>query len=400
MSTISRFDKKIERRGTDATKYEELEEKYGRTDLLPLWIADMDFGTPAPVGEALRKCVSQPVLGYTTAPSEFWSSITGWLEHRHGWRLTRDDIDFVPGVKKGIGLCVNYFTAPGDRILIQPPVYHSFRSVVEGNGRVAVTNPLIFEDGNYRMDFDGLENAMREHSPRMMIVCNPHNPVGIQWDADTLRRVADICAAHGVTLLSDEIYADLVLDGHRHIPTATVSETARRITVTLGAPSKSFNIPGVASAWTTVAEPTLRDGFFAWLKASEFDTPPTCAIYGTISAYTECEDWLDEALGYISANCRHAADVIARDMPGVKAVIPGAGFGLWIDFRGTGMSHDELTDLLVNRARIAVSDGASFGAEGSGFVRLNTGVPREVLDEALGRIAAALESREARAHQL
>ena len=175
----------------------------------------------------------------------------------------------MPGVKKAIGLCVNYFTRPGDKILIQPPVYHSFRSVIEGNGRVAVTNPLHVADGHYSMALDALEKTIEAEHPTMMIVCNPHNPIGLQWDADTLRRVADICAKHNVLILSDEIYADLVLPGTRHIPTASVSDTAAAITVTLGAPSKSFNIPGIASAWTVVKSPELRQGFFYWLKASE-----------------------------------------------------------------------------------------------------------------------------------
>ncbi len=390
MSTVSRFDFAVDRHGTDATKYEELKEKYGRTDLLPLWIADMDFVTPAPVGDALRRCVSNPILGYTTAPDRFWNSIIGWLASRHDLHITRDDIDFVPGVKKGLGLCVNYFTDRGDTILIQPPVYHSFRSVVEGSGRRVATNPLIFDGSTYHMDFRGLEKVMADHAPKMMIVCNPHNPIGIQWDAETLQRVAHICHSHGTMLVSDEIYADLMLDGHHHIPTAAVSREAAEITVTLGAPSKSFNMPGIASAWTAVTNPALRDGFFDWLRASEFDTPPICTIYATIAAYTECGQWLDEALDYIAGNSRFAAQFIENKMPGVNAVMPTAGFGLWIDFRRTGLSHADLCRMLTDGAQVAVSDGASFGSEGTGFVRLNIGVPREVLHTALRRIAGAL----------
>lgn len=386
------FDNVVDRRLTDATKIEELEEKYGRCDLLPLWIADMDFATPKPVLDAMRdRLADGSVLGYTTAPASFWNSITGWLRRRHGWEVDRTEIDYIPGVKKGLGLCVNFFTRPGDRVVIQPPVYHSFRSVVEGNGRVPVENPLILgDDGNYTMDFDGLELLMLEQRPSMMIVCNPHNPVGLQWDAATLARVAEICRDNGVVLLSDEIYADLTFSGVRHIPTATVSDAAAEVTVTLGAPSKSFNIPGLASAWTVVRSPRLREPFFAWLESSEFDTPPLMAVAATEAAYSRCAGWLENALSYIEANADFAIDFISREMPRVKALRPQAGFGLWIDFRDLGLDDAALTSMLVDRAMIAVSDGPSFGTGGNGFVRLNIACARPVLADALSRVAKAV----------
>lgn len=390
MTRLFDFDRIIDRRNTDATKYAELAEKYGRDDLLPLWIADMDFATPAEITDALVECMRCPVLGYTTPPDALWQSIAAWLGRRHGWQVAADEIDFVPGVKKALGLCVNYFTRPGDKILIQPPVYHSFRSVIEGNGRRAICNPLVYDGSAYSMDLDGLEQAIIAERPAMMIICNPHNPVGIQWDAETLRHVAGLCSHHGVVLLSDEIYADLVIDGSRHIPTASVSPEAAAITVTLSAPSKSFNMPGIASAWTVVQSPELRRGWFDWLHASEFDTPPVAAIYSTIAAYTRCEAWLDAMLSYLAGNCGFATSFIAANMPQVRAIRPDAGFGLWIDFRGTAMTHEHLTDMLVNQAHVAVSDGATFGIGGTGFVRLNIGVPHAVLAEGLDRIARAL----------
>lgn len=383
------FDKVIDRRGTDATKFEELKEKFGRDDLLPLWIADMDFPTPAPVRAALHKCIDNPVLGYTTAPAKLMECIAAWLEKRHGWSVSPGAIGFIPGVKKGIGLCVNYFTGRGDKILIQPPVYHSFRSVVEGNGRIAVSAPLHLSGAGYTIDTDALEKIVAKEKPRMMIICNPQNPIGIQWSENTLRHVASICHHENVILLSDEIYGDLVLPGQKHIPTASVSREAAEITVTLGAPSKSFNMPGIASAWTAVPGERLREGFFAWLKASEFDTPPISAIYSTIAAYTECQGWLDSMLGYIAANSSFAMDYIRHNIPGADAIEPRAGFGLWIDFRNTGLTHEEIMDRITGRARLAVSDGASFGAEGRGFVRLNFGVSRNVLKTALERIKDA-----------
>lgn len=388
---ILNFDEVIDRHGSFATKYEELHEKYGRSDIMPLWIADMDFATPQVIIDALHSCIDTRVLGYTTAPDEFWQAIKGWLTRRHGWQLDRADIDFLPGVKKGFGLALNYFTEKGDKVVIQPPVYHSFRSVIEGNGRVVVDNPLLrTPDGNYSMDLEGLERIAAEEHPAMVVVCNPQNPVGVQWQPDTLRRVADICKRHDIILLSDEIYGDLLLDGRRHIPTAMVSETAAEVTVTLGAPSKSFNIPGISSAWTVVKSPCLRDGFFAWLKASEFDTAPTCAIAATTAAYSLCDEWLDAVLAYIADNCRFACEYIHSNIPAVKTLMPEAGFGLWIDFNDTGLSHDQLCDRIINRGLLAISGGTTFGREGAGFMRLNVGVPRSELLEGLKRLKNAI----------
>jgi len=386
------FNVEIDRRGTDAVKYEELTLKYGRADLLPMWIADMDFAVPPCVTEAIAARTVHPVLGYTHPSDAFWGAITGWLRRRHGWEVSREMIDYVPGVKKGLALSVCHFTSPGDRVVIQPPVYHSFRSVVEGTGRCAVDNPLVAcPDGSYRMDFDGLERVIATHSPRMLILCNPHNPIGRQWDRDTLARLAGICRRAGMVLLSDEIYGDMCLPGApRHIPTATASDDAAAITVTLGAPSKTFNIPGLASAWTVVPNPALRHGFFDFLLAGEFDTPPLYAQVATRAAYEGGEEWLDAALHYIAGNARHVADVLAAGLPDARAVMPDAGFGIWLRLGDCAASHADMMRLLIERGRIAVSDGVSFGPGGEGYVRLNIGTPRAVLDRGLERIINAL----------
>lgn len=387
------FDKPVNRRNTFATKFAELHEKFGRDDLLPLWIADMDFHTPQVIRQALLQCVAQDVIGYATAPAEFKQAIAAWISRRHGRPATAADIDFLPGVKKGLGLALNYFTRPGDRVVIQPPVYHSFRSVIEGNGRIAVDNPLVLnQQGEYEMNLGQLEQIMADQQPAVMIVCNPHNPVGIPWPAETLRRVAEICHRHNCMIISDEIYADMPLPGYTHTPTASVSSEAESITVTIGAPSKSFNIPGISSAWTCVTNPELRDGFFAWLHASEFDTPPTTAIAATMAAYTQCEEWLNQALTYIQANSDAATAFLTAARPWMRVVKPMAGFGLWIDFRGSGLTHEQIVDRVINRARVAINDGVSFGPGGQGFMRLNLAVQRPTLLEALQRIADAFEA--------
>ena len=380
------FDAVVDRNGTQATKIEEMTAKFGRHDLLPFWIADMDFPSCPAIVEALRNRLEHPVLGYTTPDNAFWQSIIQWLDKRVDWKVSPDELTFMPGLKKGLSLCINYFTRPGDGVVIQPPVYHSFRSVIEGNGRRVVNNPLINSGNSYAMDFEGLRRVIEDEHPTMMIVCNPHNPIGIQWSAADLARVAEICAEHGVTLISDEIYGDMMLDGCRHIPTVTASDTARRITVTLGAPSKTFNIPGIVSAWAVVCNPELRKPFYQWLSVSEFNAPPLAAMVATRAAYTEGADWLDQVLDYLQANASHACSYINERIAPLRCYMPRAGFAVWIDFRGLGLGKDQLMELLVNSGHLALSEGSTFGEQGTGFMRMNIGVPRSILDTGLERL--------------
>lgn len=393
---IYNFDCVVDRHDTCATKFEEMDEKFGRHDLLPFWIADMDFEACPAIIEALRTRLNHAVLGYTMPPEQFWASICSWLRRRHAWNVGTDEITFLPGLKKGLGLTINFFTRPGDAIVIQPPVYHSFRSVIEGNGRRVVTNPLrLGPDGRYSMDFDGLRELIAREKPSMMFLCNPHNPIGLQWDAPTLRRVASICRDAGMVLVSDEIYGDMMLGGVRHIPTASVSSEAEDVTITLGAPSKTFNIPGIVSAWTVVKSPRLREPFFSWLSASEFNAPPIAAMVATEAAYEHGEAWLDQALEYLEANVEHAARFLARELPAVRMHRPQASFAVWLDFNVLGLPQPELMRLLVERARLALSEGSTFGAEGAGFMRMNIGVPRSILDLGLHRLREAVRSLEA-----
>lgn len=387
---IYNFDCVVDRHDTCATKFEEMDAKFGRHDLLPFWIADMDFPACPCIIEALRNRLNHAVLGYTTPPGEFWESITSWLRSRHGWEVAHDEITFLPGLKKGLSLCINFFTRPGDAVLIQPPVYHSFRTVIEGNGRRAVYNPLRLREDRYEMDFDGLEDVMAREHPAMMFVCNPHNPIGLQWDAATLARVASVCKKHGMVLISDEIYGDMMLGGRRHIPTATVSPEAEEVTVTLGAPSKTFNIPGIVSAWTVIKSEHLRRPFFDWLTASEFNAPPIAAMVATEAAYEHSGAWLDQALAYLQANVDYARAFFDSELPQVGMYTPEASFAIWLDFRSLGLSQPELVSLLTGRARLALSDGSTFGDAGTGFMRMNIGVPRSILSEGLSRLRDAI----------
>lgn len=390
------FDTVIDRRGTSSMKYEGLDAVFGRHDVSPLWIADLDFAVCPDIVKTLRQRLDHPILGYFACPDSYWNAVMSWLERRHGLKTEREQLAFIPGVVKGIGYAVNFFSRPGDRIVIQPPVYHPFRMVIEGNGRQVVENPLVFDGDNYTMDLDGLEEVITREKPTMMILCNPHNPIGIQWSAETLARVAAICRNHGVIVVSDEIHGDLVLYGKPHIPFVDVSDDARAVGVTLGAPSKTFNIPGLVSSWVLVKDPELRRDFFHWLEVNEFSAPMMISALGAEVAYTHGEQWLDEMVGYVEDNIDFAVNFVDRHIPGVRIIRPQASFLLWVDFRGLGLSQNELMDLLLDKAHIALNDGTMFGAQGLGFARLNVGTPRSVLATALEQIREAVVNMPAR----
>lgn len=387
------FDTVIDRHGTCCTKLDGLDAMFGRHDVTPLWIADLDFAVCPDIVDALRHRLDHPVLGYSAAPESYWQSIIDWQRHRHGFEIGRDDLSFIPGVVKGIALAVNYFTSRGDKIVIQPPVYHPFRMVIEGNGRLVVENPLLRSaDGSYTMDLDGLAETVERERPRLMILCNPHNPIGLQWDEATLARVAEICRRSGTIVVSDEIHGDLMLGGRSHIPFTEVSDDARAIGIVLGAPSKTFNIPGLVSSWMVIKNPNLRRDFYQWLEVNEFNAPVMISTIGAEAAYTHGERWLDEMLAYVEDNIRFVVDFLAVNVPAVKCAVPEASFLVWLDFTALGLDQQQLMDLLLDKAHLALNDGSMFGSQGNGFMRLNVGTPRCVLRQALEHVAEAVDS--------
>lgn len=387
------FDIAVDRHRSDAIKYCGLGKFFGRDDLLPMWIADMDFNVCPDICDALSNRIKHPVYGYAAVPDDYFPTVTSWIERRHGLSVDCGEITFIPGVVKGIALAINYFTHPGDKIVIQPPVYHPFRMVIEGNGRIPVTNPLIHDNNGYRMDLDGLRRIVAEEEPAMMILCNPHNPIGLQWSTGTLAEVAHICAEGGVKVVSDEIHGDLMLRGASHIPYLSVSDEARRTGIMLGAPSKTFNIPGLVSSWCVIKNPELRKDFFNWLTVNEFNEPTFFATIATEVAYQHGEQWLSEALEYIEDNIDHIARRITEISDGrIIAVIPEASFLVWLDCRNLGMKQTDLVDFFISKAGLALNDGSMFGVEGEGFMRFNAAAPRSTVDTALEKIATALKT--------
>ncbi len=287
-------------------------------------------------------------------------------------------------------MVVNVFTQPGDDVVIMPPVYHPFRIVPEENGRRVVNVPLKEDAGHrYHIDFDALENL--ETKGGLLILSNPHNPGGRMWTADELYRLADICKRKGLLVISDEIHADMALWSNRHVPFASINEAAASNSITFCAPSKTFNIPGLVSSWAIVRNPELRQPFYHWLEVNEFSAPTFTATVATEAAYNEGEPWLTELLEYLEGNVDATVKFVEENMPGVRAVRPQASFLVWLDFRGLGLTHDELIDGMQRKARLGLNDGAMFGKQGTGFMRLNVALPRAELMKCLSRMAEAFK---------
>lgn len=393
------FDKIIDRTGSGDLKHGVLLKRYGRSDLLPLWVADMDFETPHFITDALRRRLDHSLFGYTTVPDDYWLSIISWIEEHHNWQVRRRWLTYIPGIVKGIGMAINVFVKPDEKVIIQTPVYHPFRLTPEGNGRQVVYNPLReLPGGGYEMDFDNLRDVVDDKC-RLLILSNPHNPAGICWSKETLARLAHFCRERGIIVISDEIHCDMALFGNIHTPFATVSPEAADISITFGAPSKTFNIAGIVSSYAIVPNDNLRTRFFSWLEANELNEPTLFAPIATIAAFSDDgEQWRKQMLSYVEQNILFVEEYLRQHIPQIKALRPEASFLVWLDCRGLKLDHKELINLFVNKARLALNDGSMFfpprseEARKGGFMRLNVGTPRSILKEALQRLTNAIQT--------
>lgn len=384
------FDKPVDRTGTCDVKHATLAEHWWRTDLLPLWVADMDWETPPCITQAIQARLQHPLYGYTTLPEDYWPCIIRWVQEHHGWQMQPEWMAFVPGIVKGIGMAVCALLAPGDKVVIQPPVYHPFRLVPEAYGHEVVMNPLRqCSDGHYEMDFEHLERVVDDRC-RLLILCNPHNPAGICWPRETLVRLASFCQQHGIIVISDEIHSDMALFGHHHIPFASVSPEAEQNSITFAAPSKTFNMAGLVSSWAAVPNGQLRARFYGWMQAGELNEPTLMAPIATMAAFREGEEWRRQMLRYVEGNVDFVIDYCHAHIPGIRPLRPEASFLVWLDCRALGLDHDRLQHLFVDEARLALNDGDMFGPGGEGFMRLNVGTQRAVLARALDSLARAV----------
>ena len=384
------FDEIIDRKGTSCVKYDGLKNAYqGKENLIPLWVADMDFATPDFIVEALKKRCEHPVFGYTFDDDEYYESIQTWLDYKYHWKTEREWISYIPGIVKGIGLAVQCFTQPGDKVIIQPPVYHPFRLVPTRMGREVVYNPLKLEDGVYKMDFEQLESLI-DKDCKMLILSNPHNPGGVVWEKEALVKLAQICSAHGILVISDEIHAEMTYPQFRHHPFATVSEEAAACSVTFMAPSKTFNIAGIVSSYALVPDSRIREKFYSFLEAGELNAGTIFAFTATKAAYTYGAEWLQQMRSYVIENVNFVDEYLKKNIPQIKVYRPQASFLVWLDCRKLKLAQPELVQLFEDKAGLALNDGTMFGKEGEGFMRLNIGCPRSILNQALESLKKAI----------
>lgn len=386
------FDELIDRRNTASVKVDALENLFGNANLIPLWVADMDFLSPPCITEALKKRVEHGVFGYTYATDEYYQSIIGWLARRHCWNVQKDWITFVPGVVKGFAFAIDEFTQKGDKIIIQPPVYHPFRLVGKGLDRQIVNNPLLLENGRYYIDFEGLEKLVSENDSKMLILSNPHNPGGRMWTFDELSKLSDICYENHVLVISDEIHADLALWSNKHIPYATVSPKAAQNCITLMAPSKTFNIAGIVSSFAVIENERIRKKYLSYLEPRELNQGTIFAYTAAQAAYNGGEEWLNEMLRYIEANILYISNFIHENIQAIKVIKPDASFLIWLDCRDLHLTQNELEKLFIEKAHLALNSGTLFGSEGAGFMRLNAGTARSVIIKALNNLKKAVNA--------
>jgi cystathionine beta-lyase len=384
------FDEIIDRRNTDAVKYDRCNALFGTEDVLPLWVADMDFRTPDFILNAIKERLNHPILGYTMPPKSFYPLTMNWINSHHDWNVKREWIGFLPGIVPGLSFAVQSLTCPGDEIIVQPPVYYPFFHVIKNNDRKVVFNRLQERDGQFIMDLDDLEQKFTAKT-KLFILCNPHNPGGRVWTWEELLQLASICEKHKVTIVSDEIHADMVFPGNnRHIPFATISEWTAQNTITFMAPTKVFNMPGLISSSYIIPNADLRRKFAGFLEASEMNSGNIFAYIGAVAAYENGEEWREQMIEYVLGNINYVVDFLKTNIPKIKPMIPEASFLVWLDCKELGMETDDLFDFFVQKAGLGLNKGTVFGQGGEYHLRLNVACPRSILEKAMGQLKTAL----------
>lgn len=384
------FDEIIDRSHTDAVKVERCKALFGSENVLPLWVADMDFRTPDFIIDTLKQRLEHPILGYTIAPRNFFPLISQWVTDHHQWEVKKEWIGYVRGIVPALSLTVQCFTEPGDEVIVQTPVYYPFFNVIRHNHRTLLQSQLLEINGKFEMDFEDFERQITPKT-KMFILCNPHNPGGRVWTKADLLKIDEICSRHNILVISDEIHADMVLSGHKHIPYATISETAANNSITLMAPSKVFNMPGLISSYYIVPNEKLRKQYTDYLEVSEMNQGNMFAYAATVAAFEKGEEWRVQMLAYVEDNVKLVADFLKNNIPQIVPMIPEASFLVWLDCQQLGMETDDLHRFFSLDAGLGLNKGTIFGPGGEYHLRLNVACSRLVLQQALEQLKVAMD---------
>ncbi|MBF4693372.1 MalY/PatB family protein [Fusibacter ferrireducens] len=391
------FDEVIDRKNTNAMKYEPsvLKEMFKSEDVLPMWVADMDFRCPEVVVDAISERAKHGIFGYSGVDDAYYDVFIDWNKRRNQWHIHRDWICYTPGIVPAVHYIIRAFCHTGDKVIIQNPVYYPFAQAIVNNGAQVVTNPLKREGGQYIMDYEDFEAKAKDPRVKLFILCSPHNPIGRVWRKDELEKIGEICLANNVLVVSDEIHSDLIMSGHKHIPFASLSEAFSEHSITCMAPSKTFNIAGLQVSNIIIPNAELRMAYQTILENNAIRHANTFGIVAQKAAYGMGEPWLNEALEYIEANMDYIADFVKARLPEITFVKPEATYLAWLDFNQLGMSPSELETWMQTEVKLALDEGYIFGAGGEGYERINVACPRSILKEALERIEKAVIKRRA-----
>lgn len=383
----SKFDRQILRENTRSVKWDLVKTLYGSNDVLPMWVADMDFLVPEEIKKALIKRAAHGVFGYTFTDPALNKLVTNWLEERFQWKVSAASIMYSPGVIPTLNMAIQAFTKMEDKILIQTPVYPPFHDSITNNNRQVVENPLILKGAKYEIDFEDMENKLKD-GVKAFVLCNPHNPVGRVWTLEELTKMAELCKKYDVLIISDEIHADIVYAGHRHVPIASIDPELKNRTITCLSPTKTFNLAGLQVSYAVVENEEMRSQLEKTFHKNGLHMINTMGITALEVAYQHGHKWVDELVQYLETNVELVEYSFANT--NVRVIKPEGTYLIWLDFRALGLEHEELKDWLVKSAKVALNDGITYGKAGEGFMRLNIAAPNSVVTQAVHRIKQAL----------
>ena len=384
------FNIVVNRKNTNCLKYDFAVRRGRPENVLPLWVADMDFKVAPEITQAIEKRVAHGIFGYSEVKEEYFEAVAAWMEQKHGWHVKEDWLVKTPGVVFALAMAVQAFTEPGDAVIIQQPVYYPFSEVIADNGRRIVDNTLeLKEDGKYHINFEDFEQKVKENHVKLFLLCSPHNPVGRVWTKEELKKIAAICRKYDVIVVSDEIHEDFVFNG-KHQVFADLSEDAKNRTITCTAPSKTFNLAGLQVSNIWIANPKLREKFKKQIAAAGYSQLNTLGLTACEAAYRYGGEWHAELLGYLKSNLNFLREFLQTRLPEVKLIEPEGTYLVWLDFGSLGLTEEQREELLTKKARIWLDSGAIFGAAGEGFERINIACPRSILKDALERIERAV----------